>query len=103
YDDTALLIREVLRNGLDSDRARRSFHRINAMHGRFRISNDDFLYVLSTFIFTPIDWLERFGRRPMSAEERRDWFVYWREFGARMGIEGVFEDFDAYRSFIDRK
>jgi hypothetical protein len=40
YDDTALLIREVLRNGLDSSRARRAFMRINGMHGRFRISNE---------------------------------------------------------------
>jgi hypothetical protein len=51
YDDTAILIREVLSNGLDSDRAQRAFRRINDMHGRFRIANDDFLYVLSTFVF----------------------------------------------------
>ena len=70
YDDTALLIREVLRNGLDSDRARRSFARINGMHGRFRIAPEDFLYVLSTFVFSPIDWLEAYGRRPMSDAER---------------------------------
>ena len=61
YDDTALLIREVLRNGLDSDNARRSFARINGMHGRFRIAPEDFLYVLSTFVFSPIDWLKASG------------------------------------------
>ena len=72
YDDTALLIREVLSNGLDSDRAMRAFTRINDMHGRFRIANDDFLYVLSTFALSPIDWLERFGRRAMTDEEKED-------------------------------
>ena len=40
-------------NGLDSDRARRAFTRINDMHGRFRIANDDFLYVLSTSFSAP--------------------------------------------------
>lgn len=99
YDDTALLIREVLSNGLDSDRARRAFARINGMHGRFRIANDDFLYVLSTFVFGPIDWLDRFGRRGMTDAEREDWFLYWREFGRRMGIDGLPVDRAAFRSF----
>jgi hypothetical protein len=99
YDDTAILIREVLSNGLDSDRASRAFARINDMHGRFRIANDDFLYVLSTFVFSPIDWLERFGRRAMTAEEKEDWFLYWREFGRRMGIAGLPADRVAFRSF----
>jgi len=99
YDDTAILIREVLSSGLESDRARRAFARINDMHGRFRIANDDFLYVLSTFAFTPIDWLDRFGRRAMTDEEKEDWFLYWREFGRRMGIAGLPADIGAFRSF----
>src|SRR5208283_1053900 len=99
YDATALLIREVLRNGLASDRARRAFARINGMHGRFRIANDDFLYVLSTFVFSPIDWLEAYGRRPMSHAERRDWFIYWNEYGRRMGISRLFATIDQFRDF----
>jgi ER-bound oxygenase mpaB/B'/Rubber oxygenase, catalytic domain len=99
YDDTAILVREVMSNGLDSGRARRAFTRINDMHGRFRIANDDFLYVLSTFVFSPIDWLERFGRRGMTREEKEAWFFYWREFGRRMGIVGLPEDLAAFRNF----
>jgi hypothetical protein len=99
YDDTALLIREVLRNGLDSDRARRSFARINGMHGRFRIAPEDFLYVLSTFVFSPIDWLEAYGRRPMSVAERQDWFIYWNEFGRRMSVSGLFDTISEFRAF----
>ncbi|MFT3938271.1 oxygenase MpaB family protein [Rhodopseudomonas sp.] len=101
YDDTALLIREVLRNGLDSDRARRSFARINAMHGRYRIATDDYLYVLSTFVFSPIDWVGRFGHRPMTETEQHLWFVYWNEFGRRMGIDGLYPDIHSFRAFAD--
>ncbi|MFC0241297.1 oxygenase MpaB family protein [Rhodopseudomonas telluris] len=101
YDDTALLIREVLRNGLDSERARRAFGRINAMHGRYRIANDDYLYVLSTFVFSPIDWVGRFGHRPMTAAEQHLWFVYWNEFGRRMGIDGLSPDIASFRAFAD--
>ena len=102
YDDTAILIREVLSNGLDSDRAQRAFRRINDMHGRFRIANDDFLYVLSTFVFSPIDWLDKFGRRGLTDEEKEGWFLYWREFGRRMGIACLPADFGAFRNFANK-
>lgn len=99
YDDTALLIREVLRNGLDSDRATRAFARINDMHGRYRIANDDYLYVLSTFVHSPIDWLPKFARRGMTPAEAEDWFLFWREFGRRMGIRDLPADAASFRAF----
>ena len=72
------------------------------MHGRFRIANDDFLYVLSTFVFSSIDWLDRFGRRGMTDEEREAWFLYWREFGRRMGIAGLPADLGGFRNFANK-
>jgi hypothetical protein len=99
YDDTVLIIIEVLDNGLDTDRARRAYARLDDMHGRYTIRNDDFLYVLSTFMLCPIDWLEKYGRRPMTADESEDWFRFWRAFGARMGIKDVFADLAAARDY----
>lgn len=101
YDDTALLIREVLANGLDSDRAARAFARINDMHGRFRIAEADFLYVLSTFVFSPIDWLAAYGRRPLSEAEMLAWFAFWREFGARMGLRAIPATLEDLRAFAE--
>ena len=46
YDDTEILISEVVENGFESDRAHQAISRINAMHGAYRISNGDMLYVL---------------------------------------------------------
>jgi len=89
YDDTELILAEVMENGLDSPRGQRSIARMNAMHGRFRIDNADMLYVLSTFVCEPIRWLDRFGRRPMTGRERRAWFLYYRGLGARMGIRDI--------------
>ncbi len=86
YDDTELILAEAIEHGLDSRRGRRSIARMNAMHGRFRIDNADMLYVLSTFVCEPIRWLDRFGRRPMTENERRAWFLYYRGLGERMGI-----------------
>ncbi|WP_420349044.1 oxygenase MpaB family protein [Pelagibius sp.] len=89
YDDTELLLAETIEHGLDSPRGRRSIARMNAMHGRFRIDNADMLYVLSTFICEPIRWLDRFGRRRMTENEQRAWFLYYRGLGERMNIQGI--------------
>ena len=43
---------------------------MNRLHGRFDIANEDFLYVLSTFVFEPIRWNARFGWRPLVEQER---------------------------------
>jgi len=47
YDDTELLLAEILENGFDSPRGQAAFSRVNQMHGRFSIANRDFLFVSS--------------------------------------------------------
>ena len=41
YDDTGLLLEEVQRHGLGSDRGRSAVRRINQMHAMYDISNDE--------------------------------------------------------------
>ena len=62
---------------------------MNDMHDRFRIANEDMLYVLSTFVFEPIRWIERFGYRPMTEHEKTAWFHYYRELGQHIGIADI--------------
>jgi hypothetical protein len=96
YDDTALLMSEIAAHGYDSARGKEALRVINRAHGRFRISNDDMLYVLSTFVYEPIDWIDRFGWRRLHGHERLAAFHYYREVGQRMGIRDVPADFDAF-------
>ncbi|EXI65641.1 MAG: hypothetical protein AW08_03012 [Candidatus Accumulibacter adjunctus] len=101
YDDTDLIVSEIIENGFDSRRGQRAIERMNEVHARFRIANEDFLYVLSTFIFEPLRWNERFGWRRMSDAERLAWFRFWREVGERMqilGIPATLADFAAFSS-----
>jgi hypothetical protein len=63
YDDTELLLSEIAENGQESAWGRAAIARMNEMHGRFRISNDDMLYVLSAFVVEPKRWIDRFGKR----------------------------------------
>ena len=43
---------------------------MNRIHGQYQISNEDFLYTLSTFIFEPVRWIDRFGWRQTYPNER---------------------------------
>ncbi|MDZ4286353.1 MAG: oxygenase MpaB family protein, partial [Prosthecobacter sp.] len=101
YDDTDIIMSEIMEHGYDSDRGRAAIKRMNAMHGRFQISNDDFLYVLSTFVFVPIRWVERFGWRRMIEAERLAWFHFWREVGRRMNIHDIPAEYEAFERFSD--
>jgi hypothetical protein len=89
YDDTQLLIGAFVESGWDSDFGRRAIERMNAIHGRFRISNADYVFVLWTLIHVPILWISRFAHRPLTAHEARAWFCFWRGVGERMGMKDL--------------
>jgi hypothetical protein len=99
YDDTALLMAEMAAHGYDSDRGREALKVVNRAHGRYAISNDDMLYVLSTFIYDPIDWLSLYGWRPLHGNEKLAAFHYYRAVGARMGIRNIPDSYDSFREF----
>lgn len=99
YDDTDLIVSELMERGYDSERGRRALHRMNQQHGRFPIANEDFLYVLSTFVYEPIRWNARFGWRPMCENERLGMFHFWREVGQRMGIRDIPTDYATFERY----
>ena len=99
YDDTRILISTFCEHGYDSELGRRAIRKMNRIHGRFEISNDDYLYVLSAMIFEPIRWNARFGWRPLIEAEKLATFHFWREVGRRMGIRDVPESYDAFERF----
>ena len=99
YDDTALLMAEILENGYDSERATQAFGRMNKMHSRFNISNEDYLYVLTTFIFEPIYWIEKYGWRKPADNEKIASFLFYREVGKRMGIKNIPESYTEFEKF----
>jgi len=99
YDDTVLILAEILEHGYDSQRGRAALRRMNRLHARYAIPNDELLYVLSTFIYEPIRWNARFGWRPLTDIEKQAAFFYWREIGRRMNIKDIPDDFDAFERY----
>ena len=99
YDDTSIIVAEISKWGYESERGREAIRRMNKIHGRFDISNDDFLYVLSTFVFTPVRWIQRFGWRSYSDHERLATFYFWQQVGRRMNIKHIPDTYDDFERF----
>ncbi|MBX3080018.1 MAG: DUF2236 domain-containing protein [Anaerolineae bacterium] len=99
YDDTSLIMAEIVEQGYDSERGHEAIRRMNNIHRHFPISNEDKLYVLSTFIFEPIRWNKMLGWRLYTEHERQATFYFWREVGKRMNIQDIPESFEDYERF----
>ncbi|GAA0448500.1 peptidase [Paractinoplanes deccanensis] len=99
YDDTALLMAEMAAHGYDSPRGKEALRVVNRAHGHYAISNDDMLYVLSTFVYDPIAWLDRFGWRRLHDNERLAAFHYYREVGRRLGVRDIPGGYEQFQSF----
>lgn len=99
YDDTDLIVSELMEWGYESGRGAQALARMNHIHGHFKIANQDFLYVLSTFVFEPIRWNARFGWRTMCTQEKLALFYFWRAVGDRMGIQNIPKDYATFERF----
>jgi hypothetical protein len=102
FDDTVLILEAILEHGMDSAIGRAALRRMNQMHGRFPIRNDDLRYVLAAFVVTPARWLDDYGWRRLTFAEREACAVYYRELGRRMGIKDIPADFTDFTRALDR-
>jgi hypothetical protein len=100
YDDTALLVAEFMQNGYDSERGRFAIEHMNKIHGLYKIENEDFLFVLSTFIFLPIQWVNNYGWRKLTLNEEQALFYFFREVGKRMHIQNIAESLKEFKAFV---
>ncbi|KRB80330.1 L-aspartate oxidase [Nocardioides sp. Root190] len=101
YDDTALLLEAPFVHGLDSDAGKTAIRRINQMHRAYDISNEDFLYVLATFVVVPKRWLDDHGWRQLTDNELRATVNYYRALGRRMAIKDIPETYDEFMHLMD--
>lgn len=89
YDDTSLLMMHIIYSGWDGEFGQQAIARVNRSHGHYRIDQDDFRFVLWTFIEFPIRWTRDYGWRQMTAHEQQAWFNFWVELGQRLQITAI--------------
>lgn len=99
YDDTSLLISEITENGYDSDRGLQAIRIMNRLHGMYDISNEEMLYVLSTFIYEPIRWNKKYGWRTPSHHENLASYYFWFQVGKRMNIKNMPDSYEAFEQY----
>jgi hypothetical protein len=99
YDDTSIMIVEFVKHGYSSERGARMIARMNEVHARFRIRQDDYLFVLTGLMFEPVRWNERFGWRPLTAAEKLSHFYFWREVGRRMDLTIIPDTYEGCEAF----
>jgi hypothetical protein len=102
YDDTSLLVAEMCKGGYEEGRGREALERMNWAHAHYQIANEDFLYVLSTFVFEPVRWIDAFCWRPTARNERLGYYFFWRAIGERMGITGIPPSYEALEEWSRR-
>ncbi|WP_269305610.1 oxygenase MpaB family protein [Aeromicrobium sp. HA] len=101
HDDTALLLGEIVDQGLESTPGRAAIRRMNQMHGRYDISNDDMRYVLATFVVMPNRWVNRYGFRRTTPIEDVAGVNYYRRLGRLMGIADLPTDLAGFERLLD--
>lgn len=98
--DTSLLMRRMF-IGLSTEEGRSAVRHLNRIHAPYPISNDDYVYTLSSFVVTPRRWIDRHGWRPLSESEVLAWVVRFRRIGQMMGIQDIPETYDAFAQLLD--
>ena len=99
YDDTTIIISTIGLHGYSSPEGRAAIRRMNQIHGHYAIPNDEFIYVLSTFVYEPVRWNARHGWRPLSENEKLASYYFWTEVGRRMNIKNIPESYEALEAY----
>jgi hypothetical protein len=85
--DTALLAQTVMQHGFASSSGAKAVRRVNEMHSRYEINEDDFIAVGCESIVDTLTLADRFGWRPVTEKEREAIRIYFnsqaRAFGSR--------------------
>ena len=87
YDDTALIVAELVRLGPDTPGGRAIIQRLNRIHSTYAIRQEDYAYVLSGFVAEPIRWIEKYGWRALQPLEQEALFLFWDHVGRLMNLE----------------
>lgn len=99
--DTGLVIYELIAAGFDAPRGQEMIKLLGRVHQGLGIAQEDFRYVLCTFMVTPFRWIDIRGWRPLLPAEREASTNFYRELGRRMHIEALPETFADAAAILD--
>ncbi|KAL0073319.1 hypothetical protein J3Q64DRAFT_1778539 [Phycomyces blakesleeanus] len=70
-------------------RATQAINRLNDIHAKHNIRNDDHIYTVGLFVAEPIRWIAQFEWRELDEREINAMFVIWADLGKKMKIKDI--------------
>lgn len=101
YDDTMLFPFEAHRDGLESAHGRQAVRGLNKIHGRYDISNEDYLHILAGHVVAAIEWINNYSWRRLSDHEERAIALAHHRLGELMGIKDVPRDYAGFKAWLE--
>jgi 2-polyprenyl-6-methoxyphenol hydroxylase-like FAD-dependent oxidoreductase len=88
HDDTLTILGEIVRSGHSSPQGQAAIARMERIHSRFAITDEEKRYTLATFIFEGPRAARRLGLRMSRAEREARWH-FWRGVAEQMPLSGL--------------
>jgi len=99
--DTGLWMYELIEHGMEHERGREVVRGLNRMHRRYAIADEDYRYVLATFVVVPTRFIDDVGWRACTPVEREAVAAFYARLGQLMGIPDVPDSYDAFAAFFE--
>ena len=99
--DTAIVIYELIANGLDSPRGQEMIQLLNRVHRYVPGTPEDFRYVLLTLLVVPIRWAREHAWRQPTATEVAAATRFFAELGQRMHLVELPSSFAEAATILD--
>jgi len=93
---------ELIDHGLDHPRGRIATRRLNQIHRRFAIGDDDYRYVLGTLVFVGQRWIDRYGWRALCCHERQAMYEFYSRLGRRLGVHDIPDNPTEFEQWYDQ-
>jgi hypothetical protein len=90
----------LLKVGYASPAGRRMIAEIRRIHGPLGIPDEEMWYSLATLACQPMEWIERYGWRPLEPLEKESLLSFWREVGIRFELSDPPSDARAMEEFL---
>lgn len=98
-DETLRFFGTWWRYGPDSEKGRESIVRLNAIHSRFPITNEQYLYTLATLVVLPDEVYARISAPQRPDFERKAMVKFWQQVGREMNLVAIPEDYQAFEKY----
>lgn len=99
--DTGLLMYDLSYHGPDHARGREVIRKLNTMHRRWQIEDEDYRYVLASLVVVPIRFMDEFGWRHPTAQDREANVLFYQRVGELMAIRDIPSTYEEFERFFD--